>query len=143
MEPLKMKIKIDSIEFCAAQYLPKEFGKCFSLHGHNYQLRNIIVETDKIVDFKKIKEAIDLIDHCLLAPKKDEPFWKNIRLCANQYSTQYLIDQPVEFKIAYIPIEMIAVEFLGEEIRKELLKIDGIKDIHFELYETQNCGAQI
>jgi 6-pyruvoyl-tetrahydropterin synthase len=130
-----MKIKIDLIEFSAAQYLPSEFGNCHNLHGHNYQIRNLVIDEEKIINFRIFKELIDKFDHCIIVPERDFEYWKDL---------EYLpINKLCHLKFVTIPYSMVTAEFLADHIRKEMLKIEDVTEVHFDLYETLNCGAQV
>ena len=63
-------------EFAAAHFLPKYFGKCENLHGHNYKLHVTVAvpkldEEGMAFDFGTLKrivqrEVIDVLDHTLI-----------------------------------------------------------------------------
>jgi 6-pyruvoyltetrahydropterin/6-carboxytetrahydropterin synthase len=75
--------------FAGGHRLSKHDGKCFSLHGHNYDVwvtvkSPILNEDDMVMDFAELKKYIDPMieefDHCLLVNECDkemvEPFRK-------------------------------------------------------------------
>lgn len=86
--------------FSSAHFLSKYYGKCESLHGHNYKL-TVTVEGDVqsnglVVDFvvlKRIvkKHVLDLIDHKLLNDVLDNPSAERLVV----WMWRKLIDLPV------------------------------------------------
>lgn len=63
-------------EFAAAHFLPKYFGKCENLHGHNYKLQ-VTVQVSELdqegmaFDFGTLKkitkeEVVNILDHTLI-----------------------------------------------------------------------------
>ena len=62
-----------TLEFCASHRLPKDSGKCRSLHGHNYVLEVVLFgesdpETLMLSNFRDVKSVvkkhiIDFLDH--------------------------------------------------------------------------------
>jgi 6-pyruvoyltetrahydropterin/6-carboxytetrahydropterin synthase len=75
--------------FAGGHRLSKHEGRCFSLHGHNYDVWITVRspklnENDMVMDFSQLKDHvnvfIDEFDHCLLVNKCDsemvEPFKK-------------------------------------------------------------------
>jgi len=69
--------------FDAAHYLPNYEGKCANLHGHRWTVKVILVgfsnpDTGMLMDFTKIKEIIDKLDHKLLNDIIKNPTAENI-----------------------------------------------------------------
>ena len=75
--------------FAGGHRLSKHPGKCFSIHGHNYDVWVTVRspklnENDMVMDFSELKKhvnvLIDEFDHCLVVNKCDqelvEPFKK-------------------------------------------------------------------
>jgi len=67
--------------FAGGHRLSKHEGRCFSLHGHNYDVwvtlkSSELDKNDMVMDFSKFKEhvngIIDSFDHCLLVNQCDE-----------------------------------------------------------------------
>lgn len=67
--------------FAGGHRLSKHMGRCFSLHGHNYDVwvtlrSSKLDENDMVIDFSKFKEIvnvfIDEFDHCLLINETDQ-----------------------------------------------------------------------
>ncbi len=137
-------LKIKEIEISAGQYLPVNFGDCHNLHGHYYLLKNLVLTTEGIVDFKHIKNCLKIFDHCILAPTQDEAFWDEMAQHAHNWCYEKKKDAPCLFMITYIQTgDKVTVEYLALSIQKELLKIEGVKEVHFELYETKNNGVVV
>jgi len=79
------EIKID-----AAHKLPNYVGKCHNLHGHTWK---IVVEIDAdeldknefVVDFTKVKEVVNQLDHAYINDFVENPTAENIAVyLANQ-----------------------------------------------------------
>ena len=142
MTKMQHTLKIKEIEISSGQYLPSEFGDCHAYHGHNYIIKNMILKTEGIVDFKKIKTYLKTIDHCTFAPQKDKLFWDEMIRHAHNWCFENKIELPCLFKIAYIPIgDIVTAEYLALSIQSELLTIEWVKEVHFELFETKNNGV--
>lgn len=75
--------------FAGGHRLSKHDGKCFSLHGHNYDVwvtvkSSVLDKNDMVMDFAELKRyvnpMIDEFDHCLVVNQCDadfvEPFKK-------------------------------------------------------------------
>ncbi len=75
--------------FAGGHRLSKHSGKCFSIHGHNYDVWVTVRspkldKNDMVMDFSELKQhvnkIIDEFDHCLVVNKCDqemvEPFKK-------------------------------------------------------------------
>ena len=124
--------------FCAGQYLPIEFGKCHNYHGHNYRMTNIKVKTKGIVDLSRIKEVIDSFDHVTIAPEKDAEQLQKI--------VDFMVKESINiFVLKYItiPYDMSAGEYIGKYIKDQMMKICGVLEVTFELYETATQGFKI
>ena len=132
------KIRRTSIVFCAGQYLPKKYGECWNIHGHNFKV-NILLKTKGIVDFKLIKVEVNKLDHCTMAPEKHKFFWDKIIEVREEYDDDEL---PI-FKMAYLPVEELTVEEIGKYLRKRIEEIPGVIKAELELFETDNCSAII
>lgn len=129
------ELVINELHFDAAHYLDKDFGKCQNLHGHRWYVKELLVTTEKIVDFNVIKVTIDSFDHCLIIPFSHLGFWKEVVNLAEQKN--------MPFKIRIVPIkdELVLVENLKKAIKTALLSLDGVKDVAFTLYEGDNYGT--
>lgn len=75
------------LEFSAAHKLSNPYtAKCKELHGHNWKVfvsieaESIDDNTGMIVDFKKIKDTINTLDHCYLNDIIPEPTAEQICL---------------------------------------------------------------
>jgi len=136
-----MKLKIKKLSFDAAHYLPG-ITKCNQIHGHTYVLENIEVEVEenKFVDFRKIKDALSHLDHLLIVPENEINIW---------YELKKIIEERTSAKVMLWAVRgNPTVENISEWLRHYILdsllgKVDGVIDIHFELYEGLNQGREI
>lgn len=136
------KIKRTNLEFAAGQYLPEKYGNCRFLHGHNYKA-SIVVTTEKVVDFKLLKEVFKELDHVTMSPEKHLCFWTKVQDIRNEFAKKHnQPDLPV-FKMAYLPVDELTVEEIGKYIRKRIESIPGVQRAEVELFETDNCSAII
>jgi len=131
MSYLRKKNKIVELHFDAAHYLSEEFGKCMSLHGHRWHVKNLTYEQTKVIDFNLISKVIENFDHCLIVPEKHVEFWLKVKEMASE------LNLPFTFKLKPIPNELTTVEAIAEALKKELENL-GISNVHFELYEGDN-----
>ena len=124
---------VDELHFDGAHYLNKQFGKCMNLHGHRWYVRNLeIVESERqIVDFGKVKEVVDSFDHCLIIPEEHKEIWEKVKS-----------QLPCEVNIKTIPAKLTLVEHIKDELKQELLTINGVIDVSFDLYETDVAGVK-
>lgn len=130
----KTLITVDSV-----QYLPPSFGKCNRLHGHTFQVKNLVVTTSKCVDFSKIKKLVNQLDHIILAPEKHKVFWEDI-----QMRRDAMLDPTLpQFVCVYIPAEEVTIEALAKHLEQQILAIDGVENVSFQLFETPTQGAII
>lgn len=127
---MKQKIIFKQLHFNASHYLTPEFGKCQYLHGHQWMIRNLVINEEKIIVFDKIKEVVDCYDHCLIIPEKDKHLW----IEAGK-------KLPCELRIKAIPYDLTIVENLKEALASDFMKLDGIISVEFELYETDDTGV--
>lgn len=74
--------------FAGGHRLSKHMGKCFSVHGHNYDVwvtirSSKLDENDMVMDFSKFKENvnvfIDEFDHCLLINETDRELMEPLK----------------------------------------------------------------
>ena len=90
--------KITLITFDSAQYIPLDFGVCNNLHGHTYQIKNLKIWTDRLIDFSIIKDFFKQMDHLILAPEKHRPFWFAVQKLRETYTDTSL----PQFKCLYL-----------------------------------------
>lgn len=127
---------IKELHFDASHYLNSDFGKCQNDHGHRWYIRNLKVVTTKIVDFNKIKKVVDFFDHCKIIPEEHYEFWLEVTALAKEHK------MPFKISVYTIPAKLTLVENIKEALKKQLLDIDGVGDVSFELYETDNYGVK-
>lgn len=80
-----MKLVFEEFSFPAAHYIPGQGGKCEGVHGHNYFVRDLTIETEQslnrvgmIIDFGVIKDYFkERWDHKLIVPVQDQGKWFN------------------------------------------------------------------
>ena len=85
-----MKLHFIDLNFPAAHYIPGQGGKCEGVHGHNYFIRDLVVNvvssklsdeqllgrTGMIIDFGLIKDYFKREwDHKLIVPTNDAQDW--------------------------------------------------------------------
>lgn len=128
---------IKELHFDASHYLDGTFGKCQYIHGHRWYVKNLVIKTSKIVDFGLIKKAINNFDHCKIIPEEHVKFWSRVQSLIQEY------DMPFKIRWIAIPFKLTLVENIKEEVKKNLLAIDGVEEVKFELYETDNAGVRV
>lgn len=128
---------IKKLCFDAGHYLDKTYGKCQYEHGHTFHIENLVIVTSKIVDFNLIKKVInDEFDHRKIIPEEHVKFWTMVSELIQEY------DMPFKIRWVAIPFKLTLVENIKEVIKKELLAIDGVEEVSFILYETDNAGVK-
>jgi len=128
---------IKELHFDASHYLDKTFGKCQYIHGHRWYIKNLVIETSKIVDFGLIEKVINIFDHRQIIPEMHTAFWSRVQSLIQEYN------MPFKIRWVAIPFKLTLVENIKEEVKKMLLAIDGVEKVKFELYETYNEGVKV
>ncbi len=134
MEMKVNTLRIEELHFDAAHYLPEEFGECHNLHGHRWYIRDLVLTTNRTVDFRKVEEVIQAFDHCLLIPESDFEFWKSLN------ETRKL---PFNLELRIIPAKETTVENLARHLQNLLEQIPGVLSAKFKLYEGNNHGVEV
>lgn len=110
-------------KFSGGHRLSKHKGRCFSLHGHNYEVevgveRDFLDDNDMVIDFsvlkKYITEIVDPLDHCLLVNKCDLEDLKSFEEKGMRISTLGDVDPTAE-RIA---------QYIYKELSDKLSKVD-------------------
>ena len=131
------------ITFDSAQYLPPTFGKCNRLHGHTYQIKNLRVTTNKVVDFSIIKDFFNKLDHIILSPEKHKEFWESVQKLRDDTFVKTNDETLPQFRCVYLPVDEVTVEAMGNWLSGLIQEIDGVEWVEFELYETPTQGVAI
>ena len=92
-------------------------------------VRNLVVLESKVVDFNQFKIVVNLFDHCLLVPIGDVAAWRKV---------EHLL--PCGLRLRAIA-GLTFVENIKNELKGEFLEIEGVEEVKFELYETDNAGV--
>ena len=137
MSEKEFTLRMDELHFDAAHYLNEEYGKCQFLHGHRWHVRDLSITETKIIDFSLIKKLVDSFDHCVIIPEKDKPFWEDLQ----NVNIGTFSPMPCKIRFKTIPYDLTLVENIKLALKEEFLKIDGVKDVSFILYETDNDGV--
>jgi len=129
---------IETVEyhFDAAHRLAHYNGACKNVHGHRWNIKIILkgrplANTGMMIDFKKIKEIIDLFDHTIIL--SDSP--ENIELVE-------MLDR-MKMSIRILEKREPTAENLAIEIFKLLNETlgDNIQKISVELWESPGCSV--
>lgn len=133
-----------NITFSSAQYLPHSLSpECNKLHGHNYQV-DVYLRTNKIVNFKYIKQIVKNFDHVVLAPESQKDFWNVIQNARHDYIRKHGGENELpRFVVVYLPVRELTVEEIGKFLRKEIETIHGVISADLELWETDECSTII
>lgn len=136
-----MRLTVKKLTFSAAHWLPGH-AECGYIHGHTYYIRNLVVETDKFVDFEMIARIIKLIlDHKLFVPSCEE---KNFERMLKQIRDNPIVNIFNNFKV--IPkvssFPETSVENLSVFVKMVIEDNTSAKVVHFELYEGPGQGVE-
>lgn len=140
------------VEISAAHWLPKHYGKCQHLHGHNYVFEVTVAAavgeaTGMVLDFSDLKHAIqDTIgewDHTLLTPYTIDDLAKFLALCElNQHhwlglhNTEKIICLGMDSTAENL--SFIACQLLREKLREMNILIGWVS---VQVWETSNSSA--
>lgn len=140
-----MKIGFDVISFPAAHYIPDQGGKCEGIHGHNYVVKDLVIdfygrvtidEIGMIVDFGVIKEYFkEEWDHKFIVPEYDADMWTS--LIEKKGMPHNLV------VLKYTTAELMAKRM--QEDLKDIIKKHTNADfsVSFKLYEGANQYVEV
>lgn len=149
-----MKTVTKEFGFCAAHRVTFHEGKCWSVHGHNYELFVTVAKTEHalensnwVLDFAELKRIvneviIDKIDHSIIVYNADE----ELRAAMDTSSTVLQAkEENRRWKIYNICFES-TVENLAEcfgSLLQTALSARGLLVTHIRLYETKTSYAEM
>lgn len=124
--------------------LSKNLDKCFSVHGHNFQLlvglrSRRLNENDMIMDFSELKSIVNKIlddyDHALLINRSDSEWASTL---AEQLGIRIKV---MHDQFNFDPTAERLSEQLFYVIQDQINKYDGIFVEYVTVYENENSKA--
>ena len=140
------------IQFCAGHRVYGHENKCSNVHGHNYVLfataRSELTDSEldsigRVIDFSVLKEKLGgwidkFWDHGFIYYKEDKEMEKSlqgVRNSCNAETKKYMMhENPTAENMAWHLIDRIC---------PELFKDTGVYICDIQLWETENCYAEV
>lgn len=126
------------IKFDCAHMLSNYEGKCSNLHGHTYHGTvtlegDVDPETGMLLDYNRIKQAVDKFDHAVVFSKS------SVR---NDAETElYKWARTYEMKAVELLSSKSTAEGIAECIATDLVQFPGIRSVQVNLSETDGSWA--
>jgi len=131
------------VSFCAGHRIWGHEGPCAGLHGHNYvaifyATAEKLDPLGRVIDFSILKERLGgwihkHWDHGFICHKEDKQTLAALELIPNQ--RMFLLDSnPTAENMAAYLLNVVAPEQLAGT---------GVRIVRIELWETQNCKADV
>lgn len=136
------------LQFCAGHRVHLHESKCANLHGHNYVLlftaerdEEALDRLGRVLDFSVMKEKLGgWIDR----------YWDHGFICYSEdpeMQAIFGIGQPSSQRKYYVmptnPTAENMADHLLREICPQIFKDTGVRVIRIELWETENCRAEV
>ena len=128
------------IKFDCAHMLSNYEGKCANLHGHTYHGTvtlegDVDPETGMLLDYNRIKQAVDKFDHAVVFSKSS---------ARNDAETElYKWARTYEMKAVELLSSKSTAEGIAECIATDLVQFPGIKSVQINLSETDGSWAVV
>lgn len=126
------------IKFDCAHMLSNYEGKCANLHGHTYHGTvtlegDVDPETGMLLDYNRIKQAVDKFDHAVVFSNSS---------ARNDAETElYKWARTYEMKAVELLSSKSTAEGIAECIASDLIQFLNVKSVHVRLSETDGSWA--
>lgn len=125
------------IKFDCAHMLSNYEGKCANLHGHTYHGTvtlegDVDPETGMLLDYNRIKQAVDVFDHAIVFSSQD------VRNEAENKLHEWAVNYGMKYLVLYTGKS--TAEHIAEYLAASLL-LPGVKSAHVRLSETDGSWA--
>ena len=126
------------IKFDCAHMLSNYEGKCANLHGHTYHGTitlegDVDPETDMLLDYNRIKQAVDKFDHAIVFSSQD------VRNEAENKLHEWAVNYGMKYLVLYTGKS--TAEGIAECIATDLIQFPNVTSVHIRLSETDGSWA--